>query len=381
MSEDDSDADDFIADDDECVEYESEESEKYKPKKKNREKLVKQRKRKKFSSSSSNDESCGAKGINWLPQKLSQVTESDSSTDSSDDGLNLPAKREKKNTSVLKSDSEEEAAVGMKGNVKCLPRRVNKGKEKMQRAADMLRRKRELANSKLPLDRRRYLEQEIDQEISSEIEEQLNDPIQIFGIQEDACLEENNEFVVRDSDIEFITSSSGSENEESRVRTEREFRMCINNLRHSGGIQNDAIIKEEACDSLVEEIKHENELPKYKRVVLDYDSDDELGNDNAKHLFQSIRNKDNNIDYLRDLIRKNQGILEMRDSHGRGPLHIAAISGNLEATKLLMEFGVNADVPDYMNLPSIVYAAYWKHPKVNFLQFSQRYRSSQTYSV
>lgn len=364
MSEDDSDPDDFIADDDECIEYESEESEKHKPKKKIREKLVKRRKRKKFSSSSSNNESSDEKQMNRLPKKLSQVTESDSSSNSSNDGLHLPAKREKKNASVLKSDSEEETAVGLQGNVKCLPRRVNKEKEKMQKAADMLRRKRELAKSKLPLDRRRYLEQEIDEEISSEIEGQFDDPIQIFGVQDDVCMEEDNEFVVRDSDIEFITSSSGSENEESRVRTENEFRICLNNLRHSGGIQNDAFIKEEAHNSLVEEIKHENQLPKYKRVVLDYDSDDELGSDNAMQLFQSIRNKDNNIGYLRDLIRKNLGLLETRDCHGRGPLHIASISGNLEATKLLMEFGVNADIPDYMNLPSIVYAAFWKHPKV-----------------
>ena len=292
-----------------------------------------------------------------------RIEDSESSGESSDIELNVSIKKERNESLILRSDSEDdENGKRSEGEVKLLPRRRNMKKEKLQKAAAGYKKIREIANSKLPLDRRRFLEREIENEVSSDIDEQLDDDIQIFGINDQ---ENEDELAFRDSDREFIVYSSESESEERHNQIEVEFKICLENLRRSSShFHSAALINKD--NSPICETKMVEGHSKYRRIKLEYDSDDDINNGHLKDLFKNLRKLPCDIAVIRRLLQENKGLVNSTDNHMKCPLHIASVIGNTDAVSVLLDNGADANAVDENKLPSIAYAAYWKHPKVQF---------------
>lgn len=53
---------------------------------------------------------------------------------------------------------------------------------------------------------------------------------------------------------------------------------------------------------------------------------------------------DGDIDSMKSLIRSNPDLLNLPDSHGEAPLHVAVKQGQLDAVKALLEMEANPDV-------------------------------------
>ena len=372
-------------DDEECVEYESEYSEDDKPIKSKSKKPRKRAKRRpNFSSSGSSNESSDDRYIKPCKSTKMQPFESESSTESSNVELNVSARHEKKQSLVLKSDSEGDSDKEMHNNAKMLPRRRNKERERSQKAAAVLKRKRELANSKLPLDRRRYLEKEIDEEISSELDSQFDEELDIVGINDIIKEDEKDDLVMRDSDKEFIASCSNTEDEEIQFKIEEEIKICLENLRNSRGLlsQTSLLADDETGTSGIKNRPDEKKI-KFHRVILDYDSNEDIDDKNVADLFKIIHKRQCCSDVIKNLVLKHEGVLDSVDSHGRKPLHVASIVGNPEAVETLLELGANASALDRNNMLSIAYAAYWKNPKVpyDFVLFQLETAHKQLYKT
>lgn len=362
LSEDDFE-DDFIVDDEENDPHESdfiEDENSMKAKTMKHRKI--RNKKSQFSSSDSSSSENSEEPIQ-KPVKLNKllISESESSTESSDIELNVSAKKAKM---ILKSESEEEKEEKGESEVKILPKRRNKERERKQRAAEILRIKRELVQTKLPLDRRRYIEKELDEESLSDIADQLEEDVEIFGINDSNVENKEGGLDMRDSDKEFIASSS--EDEQQELEVEEEFKHCLENLRNSKGHLNETVsLKHD--ENISSNVKHETKVDKklkFRRVVLDYNSDEDIDDKNLARLFKQIYDPNCDINVIRDLILKHKGILECVDSHGRNPLHVASIVGNTPAVEAILALGANVNALDRKNMPSIAYAAYWKHPKV-----------------
>ena len=374
LSEDDYDEDKFIVDDEEYIEYEGDYSEDEKPGKIRNNECRRGRRRrrkskKKFLSSCSSSD-CSDSG-NVKPSKSTRLhlSQSESSTDSSNVELNVSVKKEKNRCFILKSESEEdvtkEVCDDVEHNVKLLPKRRNKERERKQRAAAILKRKRELAQSKLPLDRRKFLEKEIDEEISSDLGELFEEELDLISTNCGVFEYENYDIATRDSDKEFIASSSDSEINENKLKTDEEFKLCLEYLRKSKSNFTEMASSWTKGASLTHaENDNKAEVFKYHRVLLDNDSSDDTDDKDVADLFKQVHKQDCNTAVIRNLIREHESLLDSTDHHGRKPLHAASIVGSSQVIKTLLDIGANANALDRKNMLSISYAAYWKHSEV-----------------
>lgn len=378
LSEDDYDEDEFIVDDEEYIEYDSDYSEEEKPNKiKNNEgrrgRVKRRRKKKKLFSSCSSSDSSDNKNVHSSKSTKLHLSQSESSTESSNVELNISIKKEKNKSLILKSESEEDATkevcIDPGHNLKLLPKRRNIERERKQRAAAILKRKRELAQSKLPLDRRKFLEKEIGEEISSDIGELFEEEIIPNSINNEIFEYENYDLGTRDSDKEFIASSSDSELNEHKLKTEEEFNLCLENLQKSSNFTETASPQTKGASIMDAEYENKAEIFKYHRVVVDNESsnDDDDDDKNVADLFKHINKQECNAAMIKKLINEHEHLLHSKDHYGRMPLHAASIVGSSQVVKELLDIGANANALDRRNMLSICYAAYWKHSEVFFI--------------
>ena len=295
--------------------------------------------------------------------------ESESSAESSNLELNISLKREKTSNLIIKSESEEDTSKSI-FQERLLPKRRNKEKERKQRAAAILRKKRELAQSKLPLDRRKHLEKELQEGISSSEDAAVLETASTVGAGIDASGYATNDFVVRDSDKEFIVSSSDPEDKELDAKTEKEFALCLENLRKSrDNVAELTSVQHQGAPLHDTEYGDKMKCFKYQRVVLDYDSNDEYNDENIEKFLKLIHKKECCPTRIRALVLEDESLLDSTDSCGRKPLHVASIVGNQELVKALLDCGANPNALDRGNMLSISYAAYWKHAKVSLISY------------
>ena len=304
-----------------------------------------------------------------MPSKSRKISfsETDSSGESSNEELNVSSRNGRKSSFILKSESEEDVKkdVSCEGahDIKVLPKRRNKEKEKTQKATSILRKKREIAQSKLPLDKRKTLEKEIEEELMHETKEEQGEERGVTDTDDD-MLEYVND-VMRDSDREFIVSSSDAEDKELELQAEEDFKLCLENLRKSGSsITAQTSLQQTGMPPLDNESENNEEHSRYRRVIMDYDSNDEFDDIVVENLFKLMHKTNCTSVIIRKLIQKDRNVLESTDSYGRKPLHVASIVGNSQAVRALLDAGANANALDRKNMLSIGYAAYWKHPKV-----------------
>lgn len=357
------DEDGFIVSDQDCIEYESELSEDENiVKSKTKRPKKRWKKQPKFSSGTSDSESSGEMLSKAGKGKRLSLSVSECSTESSNSELNVSSRIGKKCRLILKSESEDEKEAVF--DTKSLPRRRNKERERKQRAAAVLKKKRDLVSARIPLDRRRCIEKEIDKEELSDVEDQFDENMDI-GTTEVGFVNRIDQYSIRDSDKEFIASSS--DEEKNQFKVEEEFKVCLDNLRKSrdhGKAQNKSK-HEDVSPSSVNDEPHIEEKLNFRRVYLEYDSCEDADDKDLANLFNLLHKKDCNTNMIKGLVMNSEGMLDCVDSHGRKPLHIASIAGNTAAVEVLLDLGANANALDGSNMASIAYAAYWKHPKVS----------------